>query len=129
MSILAKARADWRKLSQSAFDLELTFNNNQGQTAVIKGIGTRHSLSMDTDGMAVNQPNNHVSFCEALIQETNPLYVIRQPGSEEVQMTGHRVSFEDSTGTVHEHIIKQAWPDQTVGVVVCILENEEDSYL
>lgn len=129
MNILQKAKADWRKLSQSAFDLELTFTNPDGETATIKGIGTRHSLSMDTDGMPVNMPNNHVTFCEELIQEANADYIIREPGSEEVKMTGHRVAFADSTGTVQEHIIKQAWPDQTVGMVVCILENEEDSYI
>lgn len=126
MSIIARAKADWKKFSQ---EIELTFTKKDGsETAVVMGIGTRHSLSMDTDGIPVNMPNNHVSFSEELFNEANASYIIRPNNGEEIKMIGDRVSFLDSTGTAREHIIKQAWPDQTVGMIVCILENEEEQY-
>lgn len=127
MSVIEAAQRAWKKQSQQ---IELTFTkSDESETATLFGIGTRHSLSMDTDGIPVKMPNNHVSFHEELFNEANPNYIIRPNNGDEIKMRGDRVTFNDSTGTPRTHLISEVWPDQTVGMIVCILQNEEDSYI
>ena len=124
INVLAKAKADWRRFSQSTFDLDLTFEaSTGGETATIKGIGTKHQIQVDTDGLPYNAPNVHISFCEAVLAEANPAYPIRN--GEDVIMKDQLVSFEDSTGTQRLYQITETFPDQTVGVIVCMCATYE----
>lgn len=116
MSIIAMANKMWKKASQQN---DLLFEHcTSGQKASIKGIGTAHSVSIGTDGVPFNAPNVHVSFHESLLRDANPDYKIRV--GEDVNLDGHLVSFNDSNGTLQTYSVKETFPDNTVGMIVCM---------
>ena len=126
-NILSKAKADWAKFSQSSFDLDLSFESkNNGELATIKGIGTRHQIQVDTDGLPFNSPNIHVSFAESVLAAENPNYPIRSATkSEDIIMKNDLVSFVDSTDTLRLYQIIETFPDQAVGMIVCTCADYE----
>jgi len=121
-NILAKGKFDWARFSQSTFDLDLSFESkNNGELATIKGIGTRHQIQVDTDGLPFNAPNIHVSFAESVLALANPIYPIRNvTKQEDIIMKDDLVSFVDNTGTLKLYQITEVFPSQTVGMIVCM---------
>ena len=119
-SILERARNDWERFSQSSFDLDLTFTTPDGsQTGTIKGIGTRATQTfLETDGQQVIGEIVHIGFKEKLLKEANPAYPIRN-ADQLVAINNHRVDFEDSNGLLRNYVIKQVYPDSTVGMIMC----------
>jgi hypothetical protein len=117
---LERARSDWKRFSSAGgFEVDLTFETPSGGTSVtVQGIGIKHHLSIDTDGQNVNALNSHISVCEELLVEAG--YPTRD-SDEIVSLYGHKVSFEDSTGIEKSYFINQSYPDETVGIITCIL--------
>ena len=119
MNIKQKAIADWNRLSQSAFGLDLIITTPDGsQTATIQGIGTDIAYNMETDGQDASVRNVHIGFNEAVLLAANPAYPVRNADGL-VDMHHHRVSFEDAQGIVRNYSIKQIYPDNTVGMIMC----------
>lgn len=116
-NILDLAKKDWKRLSQSSFNLDLNFSTPDGsQLATIKGIGTRAQVTFKTDGTDVIGDLVHIGFCEALLSAANPSYPIRKANGQ-VHINQHLVSFLDSTGTLRTYQIKQVYPDSTIGMI------------
>lgn len=116
-NILALAKKDWKRFSQSSFDLDLNFSTpDGGQTATIKGIGTRAQTTFRTDGTDAIGDLVHISFNEELLSEANVAYPIRNAKGL-VAMNEHLVSFLDSTGTLRNYQLKQVYPDSAVGMI------------
>lgn len=127
MDILSKAKRDWKKLSQSSFDLDITFTAPGGaETATVKGIATSHHISIDTDGQAVNTENVHCTVVESNILDANPNYPIRSAAGE-VSMRKHKVEFVDSNGDPKTFVIVESFPDNTVNVLTFILAKFSNS--
>lgn len=120
MSILDLAKADIEHITGSADDagVELTFTAPApgNESIVINGIHSKHHMAYDNDGKPVNSRNAHVSFAESLMVG----YPVRD-GSGEVNLKDHRVSVKDSTGVAKTYVIREWFPDETVGLITCIL--------
>lgn len=117
---LQRARADWiRFSSEGGFESELTFETPSGSvSATIKGIASKHHLSVDNDGQNVNALQAHITFSEDLLAAEG--YPVRN-GEAVVDMYDHKIQYADSTGVSKEYLIKQTYPDETVGMITCIL--------
>lgn len=116
------ARVDWRRITTNkdrGFGVDITFKTPDlfTELAVI-GLATNHSLSIDNDGNPVQSKNVHVTISETLFSDAS--YPVRNSDNE-VDLTGHLVSYADSTGVVKDYIVLQQFPDETVGVITCIL--------
>ena len=124
MSLIAQAKADIEQITynQNEFGVLITFTAPDDSTATVAGLHTKHHLGLDTDGNPVNSKNAHISFSEKNL--TDEGYVVRDANSE-VSLIGHRVSVNDSTGSPKEYIIRETLPDETIGLIVCILGDLE----
>jgi hypothetical protein len=138
MGLIEQAKNDIREITSNLdeFGVELTFKiplNYQvtiddsfdesfvGAEAVIVGLHTKHHLGFDIEsGTDKVVKNAHCSFSEELLLETNPDYPIRDL-KDRVAMVGHQVSAKDSTGVLRTYKIDQAFADETVGLIMCIL--------
>lgn len=117
---LTRARNDWNRfITGGGFEVDLTFRTPSGSvTKTVKGLGIKHHLSIDNEGVSQNQLNAHVTVSEKTLVDAG--YPVRD-GNEIVALKDHIVSFEDSTGIESSYIITQSYPDETVGVIVCII--------
>jgi hypothetical protein len=145
--LLACAREDWKRfLTAGGFQVDLTFTSpvpfssqnivtveghqvisvdgriivtiNSDKSLTIKGIYAQHHNSIATDGTPVNAKLTRVSFAESSLSLAN--YPVRNANGE-VYLKRHLIDFTDSTGVLKHYIIKESFPDETVGVITCIL--------
>lgn len=123
MNLLAKAKSDLAAISQKDFAIDLTFDDTAGKIETIKGWGIKHHISIDEDtGLAVNSKNAHCSFSESVLAATG--YPIRD-GNDEVKMKFHKVTFKNSNDVSKIYMINQTFPDESLGIITCILGDFE----
>ena len=84
----------------------------------MNGLAIKHHLTIDTDGSNTNTMNAHCTVSESLLTDAG--YTVRN-AQNEVDMKDHLVKYIDSTGIEGEYVIKQCFPDETVGVITFIL--------
>lgn len=116
----AKELIEQITVNSDDFAVAITLTSPTGTTATIKGLHTKHHLGIDTDGNMVNTKKAHVSFSEKYLTDVS--YPIRNAAGE-VDLKKHKVSVKDSTGTAKNYMIQSWYPDETVGLIVCILED------
>ena len=115
----AAPRRDWKRLSQTVCNVDLTFTTPDGSTSVtVKGIGSRHHIYLENEAEVVNSTNIHCSVHEDVLNDAS--YVTRENG--EIKMSDHLVSFQDSKQITKTYRINEVHPDETVGMLVFILE-------
>jgi hypothetical protein len=146
--MLSFAREDWKRfVTAGGFQVDLTFTSpvpfssqnvvtvdgyqvitiggktivtiNSDKSLTIKGIYAQHHNSISTDGTPINAKLTRVSFAESSL--TLAGYPVRSSG--EVNLRNHLIDFADSTGVLKHYKIKEWFPDETVGIITCILGN------
>ncbi|KKQ06406.1 MAG: hypothetical protein US15_C0012G0004 [Candidatus Moranbacteria bacterium GW2011_GWF1_36_4] len=123
-SILERARIDTQSIitNTADFSVAITLKNPSGTiTAVVSGIASKHHISIDTQGNVVNARTAKVTFCEK--QLTDLAYPVRTSG--EVTLIKHIIEYQDSTNVAKKYIIRETFPDETLGIIVCILGDYE----
>ena len=125
MGLIAQIQQDIKQITSNAdeFGVTLSFVSPDGDEATITGLATKHHFSIDTEGRPVNAKNAHCSFSEELLTEVG--YPVRN-SRDEVSLKGHKVSWMDSTGKQCEYVIEEWYPDETIGLIVCILGDYEE---
>lgn len=124
MGLLARAKADYERITSdlNGFAAEITLTAPDNTTVTVNGLHTKHHLSIDTDGNQVNTKNPHISISEKFLTDLE--YPVRN-SSGEVMMYGHKVLVADSTGNLCSYVIRETFPNETVGLIVCILGDFE----
>lgn len=102
------------------FGVSITLTAPTLEVIIITGIHTKHHLGVDTDGNMVNSKKASIAFSESFLIN----YPCRN-SNQEVDLNNHKVSVKDSTGIVKNYIVQQWFPDETIGLIVCILEDFE----
>ena len=122
MNMIERARNDWKRFSGDSNGwgetIVLTSSGASPLTVNVTGLSTKHNIGINSDGNLINTKNAHISISEKILTDLN--YPVRN-ASGEVAMIGHKVSVKDSTGILKNYIIKENFPDETVGVIVFIL--------
>lgn len=118
--LLNKARRDLKRIvTKGGFQVDIILRTVDGLKEVaLKGIASKHWLSLDSDGMPINSKNAHISILESDLVEAG--YQVRNQKNE-VNLLNHRVIYADSTGNERTYVIKEWMPDETVGLIVCTL--------
>lgn len=121
--VRSRAIRDWRRLSVSSFNLDLSFTAPlpSTETATAKGIGTNRHILMITDGQEMNTRVVHIGVSEAEILANNVNYPTRD-SQDYIDLVGHRVSFRDARDTVLNYRITEHMPDDTTGMIMCTCE-------
>ena len=121
MNLIDRARYDTQRITSNlnnGFGVSMTLIAPGGATATVIGLHTKHWLSVDTEGNQVDSKNAHASFAEKFLKEVN--YPLRN-GQGEVDLSKHKLKVKDSTGVEWTYVIERSFPDETVGLIVCIL--------
>lgn len=123
MSLIDKAKADIKRITSNSkeFARSMTFTAPTDETITTKGLHSKHYIGIDSEGNPVNAKTAYVSVSE----ENLAGYPVRNADGE-VDLKGHRVSVVDSTGTTKEYYINEFFPDETIGLIVCILQDYAD---
>lgn len=117
--MLERAKIDLINIiNSSGFGIDCQFIPPIGDSVTIKALFTSHNNSVSTDGIPMNAKNIHISICESDLTDLN--YTVRN-STGEVSLRNHRIKCADSTGTTKDFVIKETMPDETLGLIVCIL--------
>lgn len=108
--------------ASGGFAIPMTFSTKDGSSSVtINGIHSKIHLGVDTEGNFVNSVKAHISVSEIALNEAG--YVTRDAKNECI-LKDHRVTLIDITTNVQmKYSINQVFPDETTGLIVCILGN------
>lgn len=117
---LSLARVDSKKyVTAGGFEEDITLITPDGNTTLeTTGFVSKHWINFDTDGAAVNSKNAHITIDEDKLSSAN--YPVRN-SINEVSLLGHRINTKDSTNTVRNYIVIEQFPDETLGLIACIL--------
>lgn len=122
MGILDFARNDWKTIlgSKMDFSVDITITRPEtGETAMVVGLNTKHWFKVDFEtGMLINTRNAHINISEA---ELIAAYFPTRNAAGEVNIKNCIITVADSTGIEKKYVITQVHPDETVGVLVCLL--------
>jgi len=123
MSILDAAKRDLAQIQANGNDyaVDCLFTPLVGDAFTIKVIHTKHRLGVDTDGVPVNAKTASISFSESNL----PDGVSIRNDNDEVRMINWKVDVIDSSGLVAKYIIREHFPDEMLGTIVCILGDFE----
>lgn len=117
MSLVEQARRDVLQITtnKAEWGVDIMFTNPDGTQETIAGTATKHHLSIDNEGAPVNAKNASCTFCESAL--TLP---IRNTAGE-VSLKGWKATWKDSTGSNITYMVREWFPDETLGLIVCIL--------
>lgn len=124
-SILQLAKRDAKFfLTQGGFEISINILNPVTSVNVsLTGYATKHWLSFDTDGSAVNSKNAHICLSEIDLVARG--YTVRNTKGE-ISLLKHIVTFKDSSGLDKKYVVRENYPDETLGLIVCILNDYKD---
>jgi len=122
MSLLDIIQQDIADITSNAneFGRSCLFTAPDESTATVVVLHSKHRISVDGDGVPVNSKNSHISVSEQLLTALD--YPVRDDNGE-VNLSGHTVAIKDSTGTTMNYLISEWFPDETIGLIVCILQD------
>jgi hypothetical protein len=123
MGILDMIRNDARRYITDTDGFATTIHfqaPNGGMEVDIPGRSNKHHISFDQTGTPVNLLNASITISEKVLTDAG--YPVRNADNL-VTLRGHRVSWTDSTGIAGTYSIKECFPDQSVGIIVCILND------
>ena len=120
MGLIEQAKKDIEQITSNSNDFGVTmlFEAPGGEKATVNGLHSKHHMAYDTDGNMVNSQNAHVSVSEKFLTDAG------YPGRNlngEVTHKDHKVTVKDSTGVEKVYSIREWYPDETIGLITCIL--------
>lgn len=121
MGLIDIINRDIRKITTNlnGFGVAIKVTTPDNVTSVdIVGLHTKHHLGIDTEGNQVNTKNAHIAISEQVLIDL--AYPVRNL-SNEVDLKGHKIIVKDSTGINRNYVIREWFPDETIGLIVCIL--------
>ena len=119
---LQAAKNDWVRFTEKGgFQTEIILTpKNAVATYSIMGLATKHNVKLDSDGVPINGENIRITICEQSLVNAN--YPYRNTDNK-ISLFNHLASFIDSSNNQKNYIIKEVIPDETTGVITCILAN------
>jgi len=125
MGLFDKAIADAQQITSNGNDFAISclFTSPTNETATVNVIHTKHNTGFDFDtGERVNSKIASIAVSEPLLNAEG--YITRD-GSDECTLKNHRVALKDSTGNIKEYLVSENYPDETLGLIVLILNDFE----
>lgn len=111
-------------VTKGGFEENINLSNPQGDKTIdITGFATKHHINFDSDGLPVNTKNVHICISEDDLVAAE--YPVRN-AKQEVALLKHIVVFKDSTGNDKHYQINETFPDETLGLIVCILSDKSN---
>lgn len=116
--ILDLARRDAAMITNAGgFDVDITFKESGGDV-VVKGTSSKHHLAYDETGQRVSSKNAEVTVNEADLIAAG---ITVRNTTGEVDLRRKVISVADSTGNQKTYVVRERFPDETLGIIVLIL--------
>ena len=124
LDILQAARRDAQNIiTRGGFGVDAILTTPSGdKTLLLNGIGSKHHLSFNSDGMPESSKQAHFTVSESLLSIAE--YPVRN-ALEEIDLKKHRLSYKDSSDVLKHYVVKDHYPDETLGLIVLILGDWE----
>jgi len=125
MGMLEQAQADIKRIrtDPNGFTRPMNFISKDGiSLATIRGMHAKIHMAIDTEGQNVNSKKATVSISESSLTDLG--YPTRNANGE-CSLKDDKVDVVDSTGILCHYIIREIFPDETIGLVVCVLGDLE----
>lgn len=121
-NLLALARKDAKNhITKGGFEENITLQTADSSVSIdITGFATKHFINYDSDGLPINTKNVHICINEDDLVALS--YPVRN-SKNEVVLLNHKVTFKDSTGQDRNYQINENYPDESLGLIVCILSD------
>lgn len=124
MGLIEQAQKDIAQITgnQAEFAVVLNIMDKNGQVFEVPGLHKRINLNINEEGNFASSVQSTCSF-----SETNSIKAglsIRNQNNE-IDFTGYRVTIKDSQGNNLSYSIRDAMPDETLGLVVLQLYDRE----
>lgn len=119
-SLFQLAKRDSRKfVTKGGFEETITIvTPAKDKTLTLTGFATKHHINFDSDGNQINSKNVHICISESdLVANSYPV----RNAKNEIFLLKHLVSFPDSSGVVKNYVVRENYPDETLGLIVLIL--------
>jgi len=117
------ARVDIQRfLTTGGFQVNVSLTSPDGKVVSIKALAVKHFTTVDTDGNQINTKNARVTLVE------NNLITLNYPtrnAKGEVNLKSHKLDYADSTGILKHFVVKEWYPDETLGIITLILGDYE----
>lgn len=107
-----------RIVSGSGWTIDIVLTDAGGTSYSVKATYKKHWSTMDNDGVPMRGKNATITVSEADLADKG--YPVRND-SGEIDMANHTVNFADSSGDTSDYYIQNTLPDETLGIIVCIL--------
>lgn len=121
MGLIEQSRIDAQAYTSQDWGVTMTLIDTSLNEIELSGLHTKHHMSIDFNtGKFVNARNAHITFSEANLVD----FSVRDFKGI-VNMSGYKVKVSDSTGTEWTYIIREWFPDETLGTITCILGDYE----
>ena len=119
-NILQLAKRDAKHfVTNGGFEVSIDMvTPSKDKTISLTGFATKHWINFDTDGNPVNSKNVHICIDESILIANG--YPHRN-AKNEIFLKNHIISFPDSSGVVKNYVVRENFPDETLGLIVCIL--------
>jgi len=119
-NLLAQARADMQKIVQSGgFQDDIVLSTADGSIEVaVQGLASGIHVAFDSEGNSVDSNKAHVSIPEQTLISLG--YPVRN-ASGRVSLKNHKVKVKDAVGNDQNFVINSAQPNETTGLLICIL--------
>ena len=115
----AQAAVKRIRMDPNGFTKSMQFTAADGITmATIRGMSAVIHLGVDNQGEFVNTRKAHISFSESSLSDTG--FPVRDQNGTLI-IKGNRVDVIDSTGEIEQYVIREIYPDEAVGLLVCML--------
>lgn len=125
MGMIETAQAAVKRIrtDPNGFTKSIQFTAADGiTTATIRGMSAVIHLGVDNQGEFVNTRKAHISFSESSLSDTG--FPVRDQ-TNTIILKGNRVGVIDSTGVVEQYVIREIYPDEALGLLVCMLGDFE----
>ncbi len=125
MGLIQRAKEAIERITSDpeGFAVPLLFRSKTGETAAVFGTARKIHLVQESQGQPMNGKDASCSVSEKFLTDLN--YPVRD-SSNECIMKDDFVTITDSAGTAWEYKIREIWPDETIGLIVCILGDFEE---
>jgi hypothetical protein len=125
--LMARARKDIERFTTDArgFAVPILFSVTDGvfvKTATCNGLAIKTSIAVDEttgdirNGIIANGLNIRISVSETALAALD--YPVRNTNND-ANLVGHTVTFSDVTGVQATYVIREQYPDSSLGLIVC----------
>lgn len=104
--------------NKSDFAVDITLTAPDTTVLVIQGFAVKHHIGIDGDGNVRSTTQAHIFFPEKPL--TDEAYPVRDANGQ-VHLDKHIAEWKDSTGLLGKYVIEEWYPDEMLGLILCIL--------